>query len=175
MRKSFLSSLQESLKLRTFSAFLLASLLGVLSHFVYEWSGNQRIVGLFFPINESTWEHLKLIFFPIMLVAIPEYFLSSEKDSAFFCIKLKSALLGMLATIVLFYTYQGVLGKNVDWINITIYFVAMIIAYRYSYKKLEEGNEKSYPNLCIFLILILTLMFMIFSVFPPEIGLFKEP
>lgn len=165
--------MKTSFKKRTIVSFIVASLLGVISHFVYEWTGEQRLVGLFFPINESTWEHLKLIFFPVMLISIPEFFLSDEKTPGFFCIKLKSAILGMITTVVLFYTYQGILGKNVDWINISIYFIAMFMAYRYSYKK--QNNNKSFPNLCIFFILIITLTFMIFSVFPPEIGLFKEP
>ena len=40
---------------------------GVISHFVYEWSGNNRLVGLFFPTNESVWEHMKLCFYPYLL------------------------------------------------------------------------------------------------------------
>ena len=43
---------------------------GTLSHFIYEWSGNNFIVGFFFPVNESTWEHMKLVFFPMFLFSI---------------------------------------------------------------------------------------------------------
>lgn len=48
----------------TIVGILFVSVLGVLMHFVYEWSGSNRFVGLFAPINESTWEHMKLLFFP---------------------------------------------------------------------------------------------------------------
>lgn len=44
--------------------FIFISILGVLLHFTYEWSGDNPAVGLFSAVNESTWEHLKLIFFP---------------------------------------------------------------------------------------------------------------
>ena len=115
--------------------FIVISILGVLLHFTYEWSDKNRLIGLFSAVNESTWEHLKLIFFPVMLVAVGEYLFTRKKEPGFFCIQLKSTLLGMAATVVLFYTYQGVLGKNVDWVNITIYFIAMFTAYRYQYKK----------------------------------------
>lgn len=173
--KNIFSVLQNSLKFRTVLAFLLASLLGVLFHFVYEWTGKQQIAGFFFPVNESTWEHLKLIFFPVMLVAVGEYLFTGKKEPGFFCIQLKSTLLGMAVTVVLFYTYQGVLGKNVDWVNIAIYFIAMLMVYRYQYKKLDEGGEKSHPWLCLLFGILLLFLFMFFSVYPPKLGLFEDP
>ena len=47
--------------------FLFVSIFGALSHFFYEWSGKNKIVGFLFPANESTWEHLKLAIFPTLL------------------------------------------------------------------------------------------------------------
>ena len=41
---------------------ILVLISGVLLHFAYEWSGNNPLVGAFSAVNESTWEHLKLIF-----------------------------------------------------------------------------------------------------------------
>jgi len=32
------------------------SIVGALIHFVYEWSGNLTVVGIFAPTNESVWE-----------------------------------------------------------------------------------------------------------------------
>lgn len=41
--------------LKTFlSRFLFISVLGVLLHFTYEWSGDNPIVALFSAVNEST-------------------------------------------------------------------------------------------------------------------------
>ncbi|MBQ2802521.1 MAG: hypothetical protein IJF07_01325, partial [Lachnospiraceae bacterium] len=117
-----------------------------------------------------------LVYFPILLVSVLEYYIFSLQNPNFFCIKFQSALLGMIATIVLFYTYQGVLGRNVDWINIAIYFLAMAIAYKYSYQTL---NQKKAPmnnsTLCILLGSLLIILFMIFTVYPPDIGLFATP
>lgn len=53
-----------SLKTNLFR-FIFISVLGVLLHFTYEWSGDNAVVGLFSAVNESTWEHLKLLFFPV--------------------------------------------------------------------------------------------------------------
>lgn len=60
-----------SLKTNLFR-FIFISVLGVLLHFTYEWSGDNAVVGLFSAVNESTWEHLKLLFFPFLLLTILE-------------------------------------------------------------------------------------------------------
>lgn len=50
-------------------------ILGTLLHFTFEWSGNSTFVASFSAVNESTWEHLKLLFFPMLLTTILGYFL----------------------------------------------------------------------------------------------------
>ncbi len=157
-------------------AFFASSLLGVLFHFVYEWSGEAWLAGLFFPINESTWEHLKLIFFPIMLTAALEYRFLQPKPDCFFCVKLVSAWIGMLATVVLFYTYSGILGFLIDWANIAIYFIASAISFLHSYRQLSSRKTvRCSETACIIGIGFTTLLFMVFSVFPPGLGLFWQP
>ena len=60
-------------------SFLIIGFLGTIGHFLYEWTGDNRIVGYFFSTNESTWEHLKLLFFPTLIYSILEYLLIKEK------------------------------------------------------------------------------------------------
>lgn len=59
-------------KLMKFELFsvIFAMLFGTLLHFLFEWSGNNYIIASFSAINESTWEHLKLVFFP-MFITLP--------------------------------------------------------------------------------------------------------
>ena len=56
-------------------AFIITSILGVLLHFAYDFSGHNIIIGLFTPVNESTWEHLKLLFFPALICMIMGLFI----------------------------------------------------------------------------------------------------
>ena len=44
--------------------YLFTAAAGTLFHFVYDWTGQGAVAALFFPVNESTWEHMKLVFFP---------------------------------------------------------------------------------------------------------------
>ena len=47
------------------AGFLFTGALGVLLHFLYEWSGGNTLAAAFSAVNESTWEHMKLLFFPM--------------------------------------------------------------------------------------------------------------
>lgn len=167
---------QTNLKRAETISYIIACGLGVLFHFIYGWSGEQRIIGFFFPVNESTWEHLKLVFYPITLVSIAEYFFLKPKNSCFSCIKFTSILIGMLATIILFYSYSGILGTTIDWVNIVVYFISMAIAYFYSHRQLIKTLPMvCNATLCIILFAVIAILFMIFSIYPPDIGLFRVP
>ena len=45
-------------------AIIFISLIGTLLHFMYEWSGHNKVVSLFAAVNESTWEHIKIALTP---------------------------------------------------------------------------------------------------------------
>ena len=46
--------------------FIATGLFGTLLHFVYEWTGGNRVIAVFSAVNESTWEHMKLLFIPFL-------------------------------------------------------------------------------------------------------------
>ena len=60
----------KHLKQYTIIGIIFVLLTGTLAHFLYDWTGNNHIVGLFTPINESIWEHMKLLFFPMLIYAL---------------------------------------------------------------------------------------------------------
>lgn len=65
-----INSTTNNLKSNTFWGIIFVLITGTIAHFVYEWSDNSFIIGLFFPVNESTWEHMKLCFFPMLLYSL---------------------------------------------------------------------------------------------------------
>lgn len=168
--------MKTSLKKIEFISLIAASVFGCLFHFFYGWSGENPAAGLFFPVNESTWEHLKLIFFPILLLAIWEYLILNKSYTNFICIKFVSTLIGICLTVILFYTYTGIYGKNSEFMNILLYFISLFAAYYASYVMLRRKMLSGVScRFCYFGFLVMTLLFFVFTVFPPPIGLFAPP
>ncbi len=147
---------------------------GIISHFVYEWSGNNFLVGLFFPVNESTWEHMKLLFFPMFAYALV---VGKKMEQQYPCIHnamFTGILVGLGMIPVLFYTYTGILGFHVDWLNIALYIISVLVAYFVVYKAAGDCTQKD-SKVLRYIMYVLIIAFMVFSVYPPEIGLFMSP
>lgn len=153
---------------------IITVLLGTFLHFLYQWSGNNDVAALFSAVNESTWEHLKLLFFPFLLVSIMEYICTKPDFKKFLSSRCIGLLWGLLSIIVLFYTYTGIY-KNVDWVNIVIYIISVIISFCISDKLYNKAESPMPPALSVSIILILTLMFFVFTFYPPDINLFISP
>lgn len=168
--------MKYSLKTVETISMLVTAVLGVFFHFIYHWSGENPVAGLFFPVNESTWEHLKLIFVPILLVSIVEAFFVDARHRNYVGIKFLSVLIGMMITVVCFYTYIGVYGKNSDVLNTLIYLLSIAAAYRFSYKMfIRKKTMHLSTRWCYLGFSAMLLLFFFFTMFPPTIGLFRAP
>lgn len=119
--------------------FIATGLFGTLLHFVYEWTGGNRVIAVFSAVNESTWEHMKLLFIPFLVFTVVEFIVFSEAFRNFFAVKAASILLGLVSIPALFYTLTGMFGKLPDWVNITFFFLADALLYFLSYRLLTDG------------------------------------
>ena len=155
--------------------FAVTSLGGTILHFLYEWLGDAVWTAPLSGVNESTWEHMKLLFWPMFIFAIVQSFFFKDHEN-FWCVKLRGILLGLVLIPVLFYTYNGVIGKSPDWLNIVIFFVSAAIAYIYEtrlfHAKRPHGGS---PKLAITVLCVLALLFVVFTFLTPELGIFKDP
>lgn len=165
----------NKLKCYTIAGIVFVLIAGTVSHFVYEWSGNQPAVGLFFPVNESVWEHMKLLFFPMLF-----YTLAVKKRLCSDCPCGASALSAGLLTGTfmipgLFYIYSGILGRNTLPLDIAVFAVSIAAAFAAVYRLSLSCCARKKERLLKFLVLLLTLCFWLFTYFPPQIGLFATP
>lgn len=154
--------------------FLVTTVLGVISHFVYEWTGGNFLVGLFFPINESTWEHMKLLFFPMFLFALVAGKRVERQYPCIYNAMFTGILVGLLLIPTLFYTYSGILGFFVDWVNIAVYVLSVLAAYIVVYRVAVTCRNKN-PMVLRIVMYVLLVAFMVFSVYPPKLGIFMAP
>ena len=167
--------MKKSIGLWQLLGFAVTSLLGTLLHFLYDWSGESVWTAPFSGVNESTWEHMKLLLWPMLLYAVVQSFFFKEYKN-FWCVKLRGALLGLSLIPILFYTYNGVIGKSPDWINITIFFTSAAIVYIYEAFRLHNPKQScKSPKSAIAVLGVIALLFILFTFRTPEIGIFKDP
>lgn len=151
---------------------------GTCVHFIHEWFGG-TVTAVIGAVNESTWEHLKLIFWPVFLFGIVEYIVYGKKIKGFLTAKVLSILVGMISIVALFYTYAGILGKNYLGIDIAVFILGTIAAYLFSYKHLYRIGTRYLSSgaalLSAILLALLLVCFIVFTYDPPKIGLFLDP
>ena len=157
--------------------FLFTAVVGTLLHFVYEWTGESPIAGLISAVNESTWEHLKLLYVPMIFFGVFEFFRYGKETPCFFPAKLTAILSGMLFISAFFYTYRGILGYNLDFLNIFDFFLGSAVAWRVQYKLLRHRKSCSPIRHGVGLLglIILGVLFAVFTFYPPNLGIFIDP
>ena len=156
--------------------FAVTSLGGTILHFLYEWLGRAIWIAPFSGINESTWEHMKLLFWPMFIFSIIQSFFA-DNITNYWCIKMRGILLGLIIIPIIFYTYNGVIGKSPDWINIAIFFISAAIAYIHETRlfKSDLVHCRFSERACFGILCIVALLFVVFTFITPRIGIFCDP
>ena len=166
--------MKKDLFLWTFGGFVFTFLGGTLLHFIYDWTNKSILAAPISAVNESTWEHMKLLFFPMFIFALIQSWFFKDFNN-FWCIKLIGILTGLILIPVLFYTINGIFGKTPDFINIAIFFIAAAIAFI-----IETYLFKNYyccksPYIAFLIIFFIGILFIIFTFSAPRIPLFQDP
>lgn len=144
-------------------ACVVSILLGVFLHFAYDLANGNALVGIFAPVNESVWEHLKLIFIPFTLFSIAFYFYTKQKFSNMLLTTLFGNVVGMFVVTTLYYLGTMIFGTDNMIYNIIIYILGVMASYYVLYlgiyhkEFLEETKDSTLVGACA-----LTLLFAIF-------------
>lgn len=155
--------------------FLFTSSGGVVLHFLYDWTGESPTVGLVSAVNESIWEHMKLLYVPLVLFALWESRSPVGRLPGFWCAKWWGTLAGLATIPLLYYTYTGALGVSADWFNIFIFFLAAAVTFGLETHLLRHGVSCPYPKAATGLLLGLFLLFAAFTFAAPHLPLFQDP
>ena len=159
------------------AGFLLTSAVGSLLHFVYEWSGGSLAAAVISAVNESTWEHMKLLFVPIFLFSVVQACVLGKDYPNFLAVRAVSILVGLLLIPVLYYTYTGVWGQMRDWANIAVFFLAALGAFLQDFYLLRRNRLSAPWQQVLGLIVLWALAFcFVWCTFrPPHIALWRDP
>lgn len=156
--------------------FFFVSILGTFAHFFYEWSGYNPVVALFTPVNESIWEHIKLLFFPMLLYSFYLYYRFGRQYPDILCRLFTGLLIGCLFIPVSFYTYTGILGHDVAAIDIAIFYFSVLLSFWIASQLTFHTNNPICCNVITgLLVFLLIILFFIFTWYPPDIFLFESP
>ncbi len=159
-----------------FFSFIISVILGTLLHFAFEYSGGNTVLGAFTPVNESIWEHLKLILIPSIIVGFIEYFVFGKEYPGYFGAKGFATLLGMLFVLTGYYTYVGIVGTNYFVADILLFIGGVALTSFLTYiflTKFDLGERESIIGILIIAFLIIIFMYFTFN--PPMLELFRDP
>lgn len=152
---------------------LLASLL----HFAYNFSKKSTFVGIFTPVNESIWEHLKLALYPTTLWYIIYFLIFKNNQSldakSLFAQCTCSILISMIIVVTFYYTYTGALGIHSLILDILSLVLGTSLGQTFSFvyfSKHDAANVKPY----IFVYIILVAAFTFFTFMPPKLPIFLD-
>lgn len=157
------------------AGFALVTFGGTILHFLYDWTGGNILVTPFSGVNESTWEHMKLLFWPLFLFALVHRLFFKDQEN-YWCVKLAEILLGLVLIPVLFYTYNGVFGKSPDWINIAIFYISALLVFLFEWWAFRHDRlQCKHPLLAFATICLIGVLFVVFTFATPQIPLFQDP
>lgn len=149
--------------------------LGVVLHFVFEWSGQAIPVAWIAAVNESVWEHLKLGFWPALVYAAVEYSRFGKSTNNFRFAKTLGIYLIPITILVLYYTYEAILGHGLLVVDISIFVVAVIVGQLVSYKLLVASPLPERLNrITPIALVVLGILFVLFSFYPLHFPLFRD-
>ena len=168
--------MDQNLPRRQMSGFLFTAVLGTFFHFFFDLTGGSVVAALISAVNESIFEHMKLIYYPMLLFALLQYRQFGNHTENFWCVKLAGILVALALIPSLYYLYTGALGVSADWFNVTIFFIAAAVGY-WTETKLFQGKANCRPrqSICFALILAIGVIFTVFTFFPPRVPLFRDP
>lgn len=152
---------------------------GSLLHFCYEWSGENFVVGLLAPVNESLWEHMKLVFTPMILFAfIDWYYLRGKVNNLCFAL-LKEIGVAIIFILAVFYIYASIIGHSILAVDISSFVIGVVLAKWLGYKiligRFKNWEFKGLNIISAVLLTIVAAFFIYATINPPQINLFNDP
>jgi len=156
--------------------FFFIGIIGAALHFTFELSNfSNMVVAFFSAVNESTWEHLKMVFWPGVFFALIEYSYIRDRVNNFLIAKTVSLFVMPLVIAIGWYGYTPFTQRSVFPLDLLLFYIAVFIGQLISYKLLSLASlEKKFHTLSATIMLLMLIAFSAFTFYPPEIFLFEN-
>ena len=164
----------KNLGLWQFAGFVIATALGTILHFLFDWTGSLAVAP-FSAVNESTWEHMKILFFPLLVFAMVQYQFFRVDFAGFWWVKLIGTAVGVVGIPVLFYTFNGAFFATPDWLNVAFFFLASALGFLVEYLLFRANFSLAFEWIAFAVILAVGVLFCTFTFLTPRLPLFQDP
>ena len=158
---------KPNISIRLLIAFVLTTLAGVCLHFLYDLLPS-FFSALFSPVQESIWEHLKVIYWPYLAAMLV---VTGKAGRGLRGSWLFSLLIISVAMLVIGYVYHISLGGSSTVFDIGLYVALMAIGF-FLPTRLNDTAGRSAP--VFFLVVLLGVAIVLFTFLPPDHILFSD-
>lgn len=144
-------------------------------HFLYELLPN-NILAIFFPVNESIWEHMKMLYTTTILSSIIEYFIMKHyyiENSNFLLVTYLKSILIIPIYLIMFLPIYYNIGENM-FVAISLMLVSMLIINIIGYNLLQTNKIKYQKIISILLIIFTYIVFGILTFKTPHMEIFFD-
>lgn len=153
--------------LKIWLMFAAAVTMGVLLHFLGDWA-RWPAVYLFAPARESIWEHLKILFYPLLLSALV---VGGRRGLTAWLLSLLTVCAAMLGAGWIYYV---TLEQEGLWFSLVLYFALMTAGFLLPRVLWPLAERKGVGALSVLLTVGLWVLLVVFTVHPPEGLLFAD-
>lgn len=142
---------------------------GSVLHFAYDWSGHNRVIAVFSAVNESYWEHIKIAAWPTMVLYLVLFAIGGHQYPSFIpaaTIALYSIPMTMIGVV---FAYKAVTGRNVLWLDISVFGVTIALA-QTIFVSLLQGLEAGLVVVVIAIFYLVGIVgaYLLFTLRPPD-------
>ncbi len=147
----------------TIAGIIFTSIIGTLLHFAYEWSGQNSIISFIAPVNESVFEHLKLLFTPVFVFTLLEGYLTEKAPANMYLARFFGVLAGLIFIPAVFYTYTAITGTSYPVIDISLFYISVLITFFISDRLEKKKLFSDYDSLGVGMFIVMLLLFAFFT------------
>ena len=152
---------------------LIIFFISALIHSLYEYLPT-FVTSIFVPVNESIWEHMKMIFSSYMLLLLIEWLFYKNKSNNMISGYVLSSVFNIIIFLILFLSINTLLKEHNIVVTLVVYFITILISNFIKYKINKRQNNKLLNKILGFSIILIYGIFTILTYFPLKINLFKD-
>lgn len=152
-------------------------LIGSLLHYLYQLTEKNPLIGLIAPINESVWEHTKMVVLPLIMWWSIFYLTQGQhldiNIDSWFTGLIVSLLAAIFTIPFLYYFYTEAFGVSLLWVDILILLLALAFGQILGLHVLRHNIGISYKQ-SISIIFFILILYGLFTIHPPKLPLFRS-